>query len=137
MPAAGSLPNSMHGCFMQVKVHLPIGLLSAISGILAGGSWVSALLIGLCFAPSLRSCCDVCFGCFLLVCKIFLIHWHISCLLRRSSSFDWSFCLVWFCFCFGFCLFCLRPYPMVDSGLRNGPRSSFDSPMRDADSCTV
>ena len=37
MPAAGSLPNSMHGCFMRVKVHLPIGLLSVISGILAGG----------------------------------------------------------------------------------------------------
>ena len=69
-----------------------------------------------------------------------LIHWHISCLLRRSSSIergDWSL-FVWCCFCFVSCSLCLRLHPVcVDSGLSNGPRSFFDSPMRDADSCNV
>ena len=46
-----------------------------------------------------------------------------------------GFCfLLLFLFCC-VCLLCFRLHPGVDSGLRNGPRSSFDSPRRDADSC--
>ena len=33
--------------------------------------------------------------------------------------------------------FLFRYHPVVDSGLRNGPRSTFDSPMWDAYSCIV
>ena len=37
VPAAGSFPVSLHGCFVQVKVHLLLEPPGAISGILAGG----------------------------------------------------------------------------------------------------
>ena len=56
---------------------------------------------------------DVWLVCCCFLARSSLIHWHISCLLRRSSSFsrgDWFLLLVAF---YGVCLFCFRLHPGV------------------------
>ena len=96
------------------------------------------------FAPSLWSCCGLVV---FLYARSYPIHRHTSCRLRWDISITgWPF-LLWFgvvllllpglflVLCFISFLF--RFYPVVDSGLRNGLRSTVDSPMWDAYLCIV
>ena len=112
MPTDVLLFNSLHGCISLRRCLMPGGLLSAISGILAGGilgfgaaEWIVLLDT---FA---RSCFVVwCFAVFTV--QDHVIRWHISCLPFWSCLCQCF--LRWvlgFCFClllwfyFGVCLF--------------------------------
>ena len=131
MPADVLLPNSMLDRLMRGK---PLGLLSAISGILAGGILGFGTADRFVFAPSLRSCCVVCLVCVAL-CKIIP---NSSAHKLPASTEHVLYGVSFSLFCFG-CWFAVgslfRLHPVVDSGLPNGPRSTFDSPMWDVYSC--
>ena len=113
----------------------PEGLTVRSPGSWRGGSWVSALLI-CCFSPSLQSCCDVWLA--VLLCKILNSSAHKPPASTELVFTEWILLCFWFC-----CLLCLlllflvrrffvSSFHSYDSGLRTGPRSSFDSPRRDA-----
>ena len=99
-----------------------------------GGSWVSALLI-CCLSPSLRSCCDVWLA--VLLCKIFNSSAHKPPASTEHVFIEWIFALLLglVFLCVGSFLVCRFNHSYDDSGLRTGPRSSFDSPKWDAYSC--
>ena len=135
------MPDSFEGrCIM------PTGFSVRFPGSWLGESWVLALLIGFCFCTFalilLWSGCVV-----LLYARSYPIHRHTSCRLWWGISITgWPF-LLWFgvvlllmpglflVLCFVGFLF--RFHPVVDLGLRNGLRSTFDSPMWDAYSYIV
>ena len=90
---------------------MPGGLLSAISGILAGGILVSALL-RMCFADNfVRSCFVVwCFAVFHE--QDHVIRWHISCHPLLEPSCQHLLCwALWVCCVFVF--FCLLAFVFV------------------------
>ena len=114
---------------------MPGGLLSAISGILAGGILGFGAAVWIVFDTFARSCRDV-WWCSFVALQDLLIHWHISCLPQWSLLIgaDFSGCFVRFWV--GLVCAVFRLLAWQDFGLRNGPHSSFDSPTRDAASCT-
>ena len=116
----------------------PEGLTVRSPGSWRGGSWVSALLM-CCFSPSLRSCCNVWLA--VLLCKILNSSAHKPPASTELVLREWIFALflvllfALVAVLFLVCRFSVLVFHSYDSGLRTGPRSSFDSPKRDAFSC--
>ena len=107
-------------------------------------AWVSALLIGFCFLHLHFDLAVVWLCCFAF-CKIIpnssahklsamMGHFHYGVTVSLVVWCLLACCLV----CFGSVVvgFLFRYHPVVDSGLYNGSRSTFDSPMWDAYSCS-
>ena len=121
------------------ELKCPLGFSVRSPGSWLGESWVSALLI-----QCLHLRCDLavvwlCCFCFMQDHTQFIGTQAVA--HNRVLPFGvavWGFvggfvALVWFCCCFGW--FPFGVHPLEDSGLRNGPHSTFDSPMRDVYSC--
>ena len=99
----------MHDRFLLRRCLMPGGLLSAISGILAGGILGFGAAVWIVLDTFARSCRDV-WWCSFVALQDLLIHWHISCLPQWScrligadfSGVLFAFGLDWFVLFFAY-----------------------------------
>ena len=128
MPTDVFLSNSLHSCPSLRRCLMPGGLLSAISGILAGGilgfgaaEWIVLLDT---FA---RSCCVV-WCCSFVSVQDRVIHWHISCQPYWSClcqcSFHWVLWVLFCCFALLLCFLSFGPDKTSDCVMVRTPLST-------------